>query len=55
MTILPSFPPRRTAMKTGCRTPSLRSSHVAIDRLEGFLRATGWNCIYGLNLGVGST
>ena len=27
---------------------------VAIDRLEGFLRATGWNCIYGLNLGVGS-
>ena len=27
---------------------------VAIDRLEGFLRATGWNCIYGLNLGVGT-
>jgi len=27
---------------------------VAIDRLTGFLKATGWNAIYGLNLGTGS-
>lgn len=26
---------------------------VAIDRLAGFLRATGWKAIYGLNLGTG--
>lgn len=26
----------------------------AIDNLDGFLRATGWSCIYGLNLGYGS-
>jgi hypothetical protein len=27
---------------------------VAIDRLAGFLDATGWNAIYGLNLGTGT-
>jgi hypothetical protein len=27
---------------------------VAVDRLAGFLEATGWNIIYGLNLGTGS-
>lgn len=26
----------------------------AIRNLDGFLRATGWTCIYGLNLGFGS-
>lgn len=26
----------------------------AIDHLDGFLRATGWTCIYGLNLGYGT-
>jgi hypothetical protein len=26
----------------------------AIDNLSGFLHATGWNCIYGLNLGYGT-
>lgn len=26
----------------------------AIDNLDGFLRATGWSCIYGLNLGYGT-
>jgi hypothetical protein len=26
----------------------------AIDNLDGFLKATGWSCIYGLNLGYGS-
>ncbi len=26
----------------------------AVDRLRGFLDATGWNCIYGLNFGTGS-
>ncbi len=26
----------------------------AIDNLDGFLRATGWTCIYGLNLGYGT-
>lgn len=26
----------------------------AIDNLDGFLKATGWNCIYGLNLGYGT-
>jgi hypothetical protein len=27
---------------------------IAIDRLAGFLQATGWKAIYGLNLGTGS-
>ena len=27
---------------------------VAVDRLGGFLKATGWNAIYGLNLGTGT-
>jgi len=27
---------------------------IAVDRLAGFLEATGWNSIYGLNLGTGS-
>lgn len=27
---------------------------VAVDRLAGFLEATGWNAIYGLNLGTGT-
>jgi hypothetical protein len=27
---------------------------AAVDRLAGFLKATGWNAIYGLNLGTGS-
>jgi hypothetical protein len=27
---------------------------VAVDRLAEFLKATGWNAIYGLNLGTGS-
>lgn len=27
---------------------------VAVDRLAGFLKATGWNAIYGLNLGTGT-
>lgn len=27
---------------------------VAINRLAGFLEATGWQCIYGLNLGTGT-
>lgn len=26
----------------------------AVDNLDGFLKATGWNCIYGLNLGYGT-
>lgn len=26
----------------------------AIDNLRGFLDATGWNCVYGLNFGTGS-
>ena len=26
----------------------------AIDNLDGFLKATGWSCIYGLNLGYGT-
>ena len=26
----------------------------AIDNLDGFLKATGWTCIYGLNLGYGT-
>jgi hypothetical protein len=26
----------------------------AIDNLNGFLKATGWKCIYGLNLGYGN-
>ena len=27
---------------------------VAVDRLAGFLKATGWTAIYGLNLGTGN-
>jgi len=27
---------------------------VAVDRLAGFLKATGWKAIYGLNLGTGT-
>ena len=27
---------------------------VAVDRLAGFLKATGWTAIYGLNLGTGT-
>ena len=27
---------------------------VAVDNLAGFLKATGWNAIYGLNLGTGT-
>jgi len=27
---------------------------VAVDRLAGFLKATGWTAIYGLNLGTGA-
>src|SRR5206468_2667046 len=27
---------------------------AAIDNLRGFLDATGWHCIYGLNFGTGS-
>jgi hypothetical protein len=27
---------------------------VAVDHLAGFLKATGWNAIYGLNLGTGA-
>jgi hypothetical protein len=27
---------------------------VAVDHLAGFLKATGWNAIYGLNLGTGT-
>ncbi len=26
----------------------------AVDNLDGFLKATGWTCIYGLNLGYGT-
>ena len=29
-------------------------SPVAVDNLRGFLNATGWSCIYGLNFGTGS-
>ena len=29
-------------------------SAEAVNNLDAFLRATGWNCIYGLNLGTGT-
>jgi hypothetical protein len=51
-------PPVRTAGKADNGEPPPTTIFAitpeAIRNLDGFLRATGWTCIYGLNLGFGT-
>jgi hypothetical protein len=49
-------PERRLVLKNGDRPQSTQYAITpeAIRELDGFLRATGWSCIYGLNLGFGT-
>ncbi len=49
-------PDRHLVMKDG-KTPAdtlFAITPDAIRELDGFLKATGWTCIYGLNLGYGT-
>jgi len=49
-------PERNLVMKNGKRPDSTiyAISPQTIRELDGFLKATGWSCIYGLNLGYGT-
>jgi hypothetical protein len=51
-------PPVRTAGKVDSGEPQPTTIFAitpeTIRNLDGFLRATGWTCIYGLNLGFGT-
>ena len=54
----PSQPPpeRKLVLKDGSRPQNTLYAITpqTIRELDGFLQATGWTCIYGLNLGFGS-
>ncbi len=49
-------PDRNLALKDGSRPASYMFAITpeTIRQLDGFLQATGWSCIYGLNLGYGT-
>ena len=49
-------PGRNLVLKDGSRPASyiFAVTPDTIRQLDGFLRATGWSCIYGLNLGYGT-
>jgi hypothetical protein len=49
-------PDRNLVLKSGQRPASyiFAITPDTIRQLDGFLRATGWSCIYGLNLGYGT-
>ena len=49
-------PNRNLVLKDGSRPASYiyAITPETIRQLDGFLRATGWSCIYGLNLGYGT-
>jgi len=49
-------PDRNLALKDGSRPASyiFAITPETIRHLDGFLQATGWSCIYGLNLGYGT-
>ena len=51
-------PERRASTAKSTGEPTLETVFAitpqAIDNLDGFLKATGWSCIYGLNLGYGT-
>jgi hypothetical protein len=49
-------PTRNLVLKDGSRPASYiyAITPETIRQLDGFLRATGWSCIYGLNLGYGT-
>lgn len=49
-------PDRNLVLKDGSRPASyvFAVTPETIRQLDGFLRATGWSCIYGLNLGYGT-
>jgi hypothetical protein len=49
-------PNRNLVLKDGSRPASYIYTITpdTIRQLDGFLRATGWSCIYGLNLGYGT-
>jgi hypothetical protein len=47
----PDHPPTRE-VKGEPQSQYYAVSAEAVDNLEAFLRATGWTCIYGLNLGT---
>ena len=49
-------PVRRLVLKNGDRPQDTLYAITpqTIRELDGFLRATGWSCIYGLNLGFGT-
>jgi len=49
-------PDRNLALKDGSRPASyiFAITPETIRQLDGFLQATGWSCIYGLNLGYGT-
>lgn len=49
-------PDRNLVLKDGSRPSNyiFAITPETVRQLDGFLRATGWSCIYGLNLGYGS-
>ena len=49
-------PDRNLVLKDGSRPSSyiFAITPETVRQLDGFLRATGWRCIYGLNLGYGN-
>jgi hypothetical protein len=49
-------PQRKLVLKDGSRPQDTLYAITpeAIRELDGFLKATGWSCIYGLNLGFGT-
>ena len=49
-------PERNLVLKDGSRPASYMFAIApdTIRQLDGFLKATGWSCIYGLNLGYGT-
>jgi hypothetical protein len=51
-----SAPVRHLVLKNGSRPQDTLYAITpeAIRNLDGFLKATGWTCIYGLNLGFGT-
>ena len=56
-TALSQLPPHRTLMTQKGGAPENKSYAITphtVRELDGFLRATGWSCIYGLNLGFGT-